>query len=298
VARPWALTLVAALLLPTCATAPREPWLLTTDELREVPVRDLDRISTYPQALATTLDIMQRDLGLPALQVKLLFLPDTRRLETALVRIGHPAKLAHESARELIAIAGHRVVLINQSRLEREGGWPTRLSFLAHELAHVLQDELGGGTRGVSAQWLREGFAEWVEMRVMERLGRDDGEKARQRAIMRIRIHAQLGVMALGRMGSFLDRVDRSTLRLRVPPLAALRSFPDWIAQSRGEAGVVLYDYAFIAALLLLEEHGLAAVLRYFELSAQREDSAVSFLEAFGEAEEPFEKHLREVIST
>jgi hypothetical protein len=288
---------LAALMLGACATVPREPWLLETGELREPPVTDLERISTYPQALATTLDIMQRDLGLPTLHARLLFLPDTKSLEAVLLRAGYPPKLARDSARSLVAIGGHRIVLINQSRLEREGGWPNRVSFLAHELAHVLQYELGGGKRGTSAQWLREGFAKWVEVRVLETLGRESCAKARHQAIMRIRNQGQLRVMAFGQTGALLDRVERSNLQARVPPLPALGSFPDWVEQSRGESGAVLYDYAFVATLLLLEEHGVVPVMRYFELFAERQDPAASFLEAFGEREEELEERLREIVS-
>lgn len=294
-ARTWAPTLLAALLLGACATVPREPWLLTTDELRELPLRDLERTSTYPQALATTLDILQGDLGLPRLQAKLLFVPDAKRLEALLLRAGYPPKLARGAARQMAAIGGYRIVLINQARLEREG-WPRRVSILAHELGHVLQYELGGGKRGTSAQWLREGFAEWVAMRVMETLGRGDAAQARSQARMRVRDHSLTRVLAFGEMGSFLDRLERSGSRKSFPPLAALGSYPDWVEQSRGDAGTVIYDYAFVAATLLLEAHGAPAVIRYFALFAERQDHAANFLEAFGEREGDFEERLRQFV--
>ena len=82
--------MLATLSLGACATAPREPWVLRSDGLRPPLHRDVGRISTYPEALATTLDIMQRDLGLPTVQVRLVFLPDARRLRDLLVRIGYP----------------------------------------------------------------------------------------------------------------------------------------------------------------------------------------------------------------
>ncbi len=57
-----------------------------------------------------------------------------------------------------------------------------------------------------------------------------------------------------------------------------------------------LYDYAFIAVTTLLEEHGVPAVLRYFELFAERQDPVANFLEAFGESEEEFEERLRRIV--
>jgi len=295
VARAWALSLLAALLLGACATAGREPWVLTTDGLREQPLRDLEQISTYPQALATTLHIMRRDLGLPTLQVRLAFLPDTRRFRELLLQAGYPPKLARASARQMIAIGGHRIVLINQARLEQQG-WPGRVSLLAHELGHVLQYELGGGTRGTSAQWLREGFSEWLELRVMEALDRADDAKAWRQALVRVRNPARTRIMTLGGPDSFPDWVERLQGGTQVPPLSALGSWPDWVEQLSGAAGAALYDYAFIAVTTLIEEHGLAPVLRYFELFAERQDPSANFLDAFGETEEAFEERLRRIV--
>jgi hypothetical protein len=46
----------------------------------------------------------------------------------------------------------------------------------------------------------------------------------------------------------------------------------------------------------LLDRHGLPAVVRYFELFAERQDAAANFLEAFGETEEALEARLRREI--
>jgi hypothetical protein len=295
VARAWALAFLATLPLGACATAAREPWVLTTDALRERPLKDLEQISTYPQALATTLDIMERDLELPTLEVRLIFLADTKRFKALLLEIGFPPQLARESARKLTAIGGHRTVLINQARLESQG-WHWRVSILAHELGHVLQFDLGGGKRGTSAQWLREGFSEWLELRVMEALGHADRAKAWRQALVNVRNPARTQVMTLGGPDSFPEWVERAHGRIQVPPLSALSSWPDWLAQLDGAAGRSLYDYAFIAVTVLLEEHGVPAVLRYFELFAERQDSAGNFLEAFGESEEEFEERVRRIV--
>ena len=294
-ARAWALAVLATLPLGACGTTPREPWVLTTDGLPHTSPRDLEQVSTYPQALATTLDIMQRDLELPRLRVSLVFLPDTKRFKALLLSTGYPPELARESARRLIAIGGHRTVLINQARLERQG-WPERVSILAHELGHVLQYDLGGGTRGTSAQWLREGFCEWLELRVMEALGHADAAKTWRRAIVNVRNPARTQVMTLGGPSAYPDWIERTNERTRVPPLSALRSWPDWVAQLAGPAGRSLPDYAFVAVATLLEEHGLPGVLRYFELFAERQDPVANFLEVFGESEEDFEERLRQVV--
>jgi hypothetical protein len=257
-------------------------------------LRDLKRISTYEEALATVLQAMQGELGLPRLQVTLVFLPDARGLEALLLRIGYPPPLARSAARQLVAIGGYRTVLVNQARLESQG-WRWRLFILAHELAHVLQYELGGGTRGASAQWLREGFAEWVATRVTAGPEQVEDQKARQQAIIRMRTYAQSRFPVTLAPGGFA-RGEPFPARVVVPPLSELRSFPQWLEQSRGDAGPVLPDYAFLAVDTLLEQHGRPAILRYFELFAVRQDAAANFLEVFGESEEQFEGRLPGIL--
>jgi hypothetical protein len=248
--------------------------VLATDELTTRPTRDLEWISSYPLAVATTLDVMRRDLDLPAVQARLVFLPDAPTFEALLLQIGYPEQLARDTAEVMKAIGGHRSVLINQERMERHV-WPRRVSTLAHELTHVLQYELGGGVRGTSAQWLREGFAEFVALRVLEVLGRTTAPEVRRGALVRVRAFGPAD---------------------RVPALARLGRFPDWVTESRGAAGDVLYDYALLAAFTAIDRHGVDGVLRYFSLFAERQDPEANFREAFGETEAAFEAHLRHAI--
>jgi hypothetical protein len=288
VTRAGALAVLALPWVGSCATAPREPWVLSSEGLSARPARDLESLSAYPEALATTLEVLQEDLRLPPVPVKLLFVPDAGRMRAILLEIGYPPRLAREVSREMTAIGGHRVVLINQARLEGQG-WPGRVSTLAHELGHVLEYELAGGPRGTSAQWVREGFSEWVEARVLETLGGEEEGTAWSQALARVRSPDR--VLTLGRPG-WAERVPPA----RPPALGALGSFPEWVRHLRGVSGGALYDYAFLAVASLVETHGVPAVLRYFELSATAEDPAANFLEAFGESEAQFEERLRSLV--
>jgi hypothetical protein len=287
--------LVVALLLGGCATVPLEPWILSSDEVRAQPVDGLRPVSSYPQALAATLDVVRRELGAPPFELKLVFLPDSTRLEAALRLIGHPPKVARDASRQMVSIASYRAVLVNQRRLEGEG-WPRRVAILGHELGHVLQYEWAAGIRGASSQWLREGFAEWLELRVLAVLDGSDEVEAREEALVRVRSHTQMQVLTLGAAGSYLETAGQLDPHRKVPRLSALRSFPEWVEQTRGAAGPVLYDYALLAMSSLLDRHGLPAVVRYFELFAERQDAAANFLEAFGETEEELEARLRHEI--
>jgi hypothetical protein len=272
----WRRALVALLVAATygCASAPRQPWVLDTDGLTDPPARRLEWIRDYPEALATTLDVMRGELQLPVVQARLVFVPDDQTFEALLLAIGYPHQLARDTAGVMTAIGGHRSVLINQRRIERHN-WPGRVSTLAHELTHVLQYELGGGHRGTSAQWLREGFAEWVALRVMEALDRPFMNDVTRSALVRVR--------------SFGPSE-------RFPPLVQLGRFPEWVRQSRGPAGEVLYDFALFAAINVINRHGVDSVLDYFSRFATRQDPEANFRDAFGETEGTFETYLRQVV--
>jgi hypothetical protein len=264
--------LVMGLLSAGCATAPRGPWVLDSREVESRPTRVGQWIGSYPQALATTLDVFREDLELPPLEVRLVFLPDRPTFEQLLLEIGYPAQLARDAAEDMTAIGGYRSVLLNQERVERRS-WPERVGLIAHELTHVLQYELGGGRRGESDQWIREGYAEWVEMRVLESLrlgGRDAAIDAR--------------------------RALRARASDTLPPLTRLGTFPEWVAQGRGGLSPLLYTQAFAAVDFLIARHGAPAVLDYFSRFAASQDREGNFERAFGETRQEFEGAFQKEI--
>jgi hypothetical protein len=158
-------------------------------------------------------------------------------------------------------------VLLNESKLVTLS-WADRVALLAHELTHSLQYELGGGKRGASDQWLREGFADWTAMRVVERLGvLRRGELRRQR------------IEAFRSGGE------------RIWPLAEMVTFPQWVALSARSDGES-YLQAFFAVDFLVERHGVPAILDYFSRFARSDDRLGNFRATFGEELASFEKAL------
>lgn len=228
----------------------------------------LEWISDYESALATIAHVFATALGLPRPQAVLHLLPDRRAFEAALVESGYQPEFARATARALDAVSGPRRVTLNEAALARLP-WEARVALLAHELAHCLQYELGGGRRGASDQWLREGFADWVARRVIEELG-GRSLTARRRDSL----------------------VEAHRLRSARPGLDALATFPQWVALVGGREGGALYSYAFLAAEFLIDRHGVPAVLRYFSLFAGSDDRAACFREAFGEDLAAFETAL------
>jgi hypothetical protein len=256
-----------------CATLQREPWVLDSGALRASGVRRVDWVASWPQALATVLEVFERDLGLPRLNARLVFLPDDRRFEQLLLEVGYAPALARDTVQTMTAIGGHQNVLINEARVGGEG-WTGQVALLAHELTHVLQYQLGGGTRGQSDQWLREGFADWVEMRVLEELGAVEAARARTDALRRL----------------------RAVRPERLPPLAELATFPDWVKRNQERPGGDLYAHAQVAVSVLVEQRGAGRVIEYFERFAARQARAANFEEAFGESVEAFDRRFRAYV--
>lgn len=126
-----------------------------------------------------------------------------------------------------------------------------RAGLFAHELAHVSQTRLREGGRGRAAQWILEGHADWVKMRVLE--------------LLRYRSYAESR-----------DHVVRTVVGSPTP----IRLFPDlqdlarndaWVASTNKLGASATYCQAFLAMDWLVERYGSAKVtefLRQFALDS------------------------------
>jgi hypothetical protein len=232
------------------------------------PALRLDEIEDYRTAAGTVARIFQRDLGFPPFPVTFEFYPSVEAFEKKLVAVGYDAALARSTASAMTAVGGYRGVLLNDAKFARLPS-AERVAMLAHELGHSLQYELGGGKRGASDQWLREGFAEWLSIRVLERL---DG--ASMTGVRRDR-----------------QRALRAAGRAKTPRLTDLVTFPTWVRAAERYGGS-MYALAFLAADFLLERHGVPAVVDYFKRFATSDDRIGNFRAAFGEELNAFEAAL------
>lgn len=232
------------------------------------PVSRMEQIFDYRTAAVTVASVSEHVLGFPQFPVTFRFYPHRDAFERALLESGYDAALARSTAKMMTAVGGHRGVLLDGSKLDVLP-WPERVALLAHEMGHSLQYELGGGWRGTSDQWLREGFAEWLAVRVLQRL-----EHVRMDGVRRAR------------------RSDlRAAGRSRVPPLAELVTFPQWV-QAGERYGGGIYTMSFLAVDFLIERHGVPAVLDYFKRFAASQDRMANFRAVFGEDLHGFEAAL------
>jgi len=262
----------AALVLSVaaCGAGRGSPRVLSSATIEANPVARVEWIGGWDSAMATAIAAMERELGIPRFEVSLHLFPGREAFEAALVRSGYRSDFARDTARTMTAIGGSRTVLVNEGNLVA-APWERRLGLLAHELAHSLQYELGGGHRGTSDQWLREGFAEWISVRVLQGLDASSLDQSRHHALGRLR----------GRK------------RAALPPFEQMVTFPQWVALGQGPHGGVVYDLAFAAVDFLIRRHGLTRAVRYFELFARSPDRAANFRAAFGEDLADFERAFR-----
>lgn len=258
----------AAATVAACASINTWPRVITVGELRAQAVARGEWIEDYDTAVASIAAVMKDDLGLPEVQADLIFHRDRDAFRAALQTNGYDAEAARVTAETLTAVSGFRRVLINEDGL-RDAPWPVRIALIAHELAHTLQYEWAGGTRGTSDQWLREGFAEWVEVQALTRFGFTT--PARARATVAGRIREAGGAQAF-------------------PPLSKMVTFPDWVGLAQRFEQEAFYGHAWMATEFLIERHGLDKLTRYFGLFAQSSDRFVNFRTAFGEELAQFEE--------
>ena len=183
--------------------------------------------------------------------------------------------MARDAAATLSGIAGFRRVVLNDANL-RWLEWPNRVALLAHELTHTVQYQFSRGRRSTSEQWLREGFAEWVEVYVMDVMDFTTWDQARAIAVQRV----------------------RDAARKQPPPtFTEMVTYPDWVrtVQRSGEAAV--YAQALLAAELLISRHGREAVVGYFRLFETSEDRLANFRAAFGQDLSAFEVVFRDHLA-
>jgi hypothetical protein len=258
--RWWMAAAASVLLLAACSSvsAPVRVVPLSSSGARAVPT--IEGIDEYPEAVNAILSVLERDIGLPALDGSVFLFRDRAGFEAGLVERGYPPAFARQTASVLDAIGGPGIVLVNGAALDRLA-WPDRVRMLAHELTHTAQYRLAGGRRGASDQWLREGFADWASARVMERLGASSIDADRRRSRQTI----------------------RRARRLRpFPTLEEMATFQQWVALAGRRPRLPLYELAFLATDLLLRRSSAQTLVTYFRLFADSADRPGSFRRAFG----------------
>jgi hypothetical protein len=256
-----------AFTVAACASTMQGPRIMTVHTVRAQPVVRGEWIDSYDTAVVSVATMMRDALGLPEVQADIVFFPDRNAFRAGLEADGYTADAARLTAETLTAVSGYRRVLVNEDGL-RDASWPIRIALLAHEMAHTLQYEWAGGVRGTSDQWVREGFAEWVEVQALTRFGFTTPTRARATVAGRIR--------------------DAGGARA-FPPLSKMTTFPEWVTLAGQFDQEAFYGYAWMATELLIERHGVDKLIAYFQLFGRSQDRLENFKRAFGHDVRDFE---------
>ncbi len=260
-----ALTLVAA----GCARSTLVLPVRVDPQARAGPAHTATPTS-YQSAVQAIATVMAAELGLPLPQGFTLFVYPTRAAYAeGLAATGDmSAARAAEIAEYSVALGQHHRLLVNDGALRgaRRRVW---LAVVAHELTHMAQFELSGGQRGTSEQWLREGMADWVAARVLERLGEDTLSRRRARA--------------LGAVARALPALRGDPLDPGDPlDLVDLGRPPGWEARRLSPGGRATYPLAFFLTDALVRRFGFERLATYFRAFAGADDRFGHFQRAFG----------------
>lgn len=269
--------ILAALLTASCAARVDPPRTIVLDQLQARPEPRAEFVDDYEGAMASIAAITEKELGLPKLQGTVYLLADRDAMYAVLSESGADPATATGAADTMLALGTHRAVYVNQASFARLN-WNARLLLLSHEAAHVAQYELAAGKRSTSDQWLREGFADWVQAYVTEKM--------------------QVGTMT---RDSILERnsrfIARPGMREQLPSLSRLANFPEWVAVANSPASRALYPYAYVATDFLIRRHSVDEAITYFRLFATSDDRVANFRQAFGEDWSAFDAALQQHIS-
>ena len=134
------------------------------------------------------------------------------------------------------------------------------MRLVAHEMTHVSQAQLAGGS-GRASQWMAEGMADWASYRVLDRLG-------------------------LAQMN-----VERDERLAGLPPAIDLSGLDDprgFFERSQRDGVSTTYGVSFMVADRLIDRYGFDRMRQYFTAFEHERDRALNFRTVFGESADVF----------
>jgi len=171
----------------------------------------------------------------------------------------------------------HAVTRRRQVRVNQATTLPlssrNRSEMVCHEVTHVFQYELGGGSRGASYQWVREGYAIYMGVVGLEHFALDTRTSVRRRALRKMRDEALLG--------------------RAYPALASLVSLKDYRDSIDRHGGRAHFAFMFLAADSLVRRTSHDAVAAYFRSARPGDrDLEPGFRRAFSFGVDEFQSQL------
>ncbi len=224
--------------------------------------------------------VLVGELGLPLPSDFTVYVYPTRAAYAqGLSQLGQmPPDRARVVAGYSVGLSQDRRLFLNADAL-RDAPRSARVAIVAHELTHLAQYELAGGRRGRSEQWLREGMADWVACRVLERLGESTFPHERDQALRDVALD--------------LHALDETPLDLVEP--GRPRS---WEARHLQAGDRLTYRLALLLTDDLIRRRGFDRLLAYFRAFAESNDRFGHFERAFSTSLVEFEHDALRRIRT
>jgi hypothetical protein len=211
---------------------PEHPKDITISKLPAFRPSDPNEISTIEQALAAIITVSRDNLGLPVvdpLHVRLY------KNGASLHFYGYGWRTMPTVSNE-IAFARKNEIHIDVSEVP-EAQWRNAVWVLAHEYAHTIHYHVSDRP---AAEWLAEGFVDWVAAKVLDVLKWQDYDITLHRTKQELRHWNVLPEIAFFRQGAYWNRT--------------IGQYQGWIKTR---------DVAFLAMNRMVEMKGLAGVLQF-----------------------------------
>jgi len=188
--------------------------------------------------------LIRHKLELPfPLAIKAYVYVNQATLVEGLVKIaGDSPDEAWDRGRYAAGVASRRGLFLRGDYLARMD-LVARAGLFAHELAHVSQTRLREGGRGRAAQWILEGHADWVKVRVLDLLRYRSSAESRDHIVRTV-----VGSPTPIRLFPDLQEVARNTA---------------WVASTNKLGAPATYCQAFLAVDWLVERYGSAKLTEF-----------------------------------
>jgi hypothetical protein len=151
----------------------------------------------------------------------------------------------------------------------------TRVTVVAHELAHLSQQELAGSRESRLPVWMLEGHADWVAYQVLHRL--------------RLRTYGESRAIVGRSVAGAVTPVEH------FPDLDALAAHATWNRSVRSLPAT--YGQAFLAVEFLIDRSSHSALMKFLG-SAVADDFRERWAEAFSTSYSQFAEDFRAYLKT
>jgi hypothetical protein len=241
---------------------PERPKVVTISKTSAFRPSTPKEVRTLEQAMAAIITVCRDDLGLSVVDPLTVYL---YRNTASFAFYGYGWGTLPIDVGNAIAFARRDTIHINLEAVQgRE--WGEVVMLLAHEYAHNIDNSTASHVTRIE-QWIVEGFADWVAVKVVHALGWREYEISLHAAKQELIRHRDL-----------------------LPNLSWLNLNQDWQTFSQKPKGWIrTYGQAFVAMHRVIEGKGLKAVINYLK--------SANFEASFGVSKDAFRSEIEKFLS-